>query len=518
MRDYLTWLDDKGFWVREAWSTEKNRMIGEGKLILFDIQRKILGHVLTFDENGLLPYETVLFSTVKKSGKTALSASVGAWYMEEAQSGTEIYVIANDIEQAKSRVFADLKFHFQKRNSEIKNYAKITADRIELKNGTFCQVLAQSFRSVAGSRHSLTLWDELWGVSSEQSRRTWDEMTPVPTVSNGLRFISTYAGFRDESDLLWDLYLRGVGPTEDEHGEGVPVEELFDLAEEGNPTCFKHGRMFTYWSHVGHMPWQTEEYYQEQLSSERPMAYMRLHMNQWVTSHDEFIPVDWWDRASSIYKEDVFKWNEHPFMYWPTYIGIDAGVRRDSTALVAVSYDAKRAKLGVLYHKIWTPSKDDPVDLDATVETEILRLYNRMKVVSIVYDPTHLMQMMMRLKSKGLPVKLFEQTIPNMTAASQLLYDLLKARNLEAYPSEELKQHIQMAVAETTNRGFRIVKDKASKRHHIDAAIALAMAAYDAVSNGGVDVSIPIIIRSPYSDATAWLDEAEQGIPIELRS
>jgi len=185
---------------------------------------------------------------------------------------------------------------------------------------------------------------------------------------------------------------------------------------------------------------------------------------------------------------------------------------------VAVAYDAVRAKLGIVYHKIWTPTPDDPVDLDATVETELLNLYNKFKIASIVYDPTHLMQTMMRLKSKGLPTKLFEQTVTNMTAASQLLYELMKARNLEAYPNNELRRHIQMAVAETTNRGFRIVKDKASKRHHIDGAIALAMAAYDAVSNGGVDVSQPIVIRSPYSDATAWEAEPENGIPFELRS
>lgn len=521
MLNFLEWIDTKQYWVRDTWSDEKKRMIGEGPLHLFPIQRRILGHALTFTEEGLLPYETVLYSCVKKSGKTAIAAAVGAWYAEEGPAGSEIYVIANDLEQAASRVFRDLAFHFKKRNEHHKgkgNFCKITEYRIDFPNGTFIQVLSQSYRSVAGSRHALTLWDELWGVVSEANRRTWDEMTPIPTVANSLRFISTYAGFENESELLWEMYMRGVGPTEHENGQGAPIPELEDITEAGDPTCWKSGKMFTYWSHEGHMPWQTDSYYDEQRSSERPAAFMRLHMNQWVTSHEEFLPVAWWDFAARSYKENALKWSDHPFRYWPVTIGIDAGIKRDSTALVAVGYDSNRAKLGIVYHKIWTPSEGDQINLDETVEKELIYLYNKFKVASIVYDPTHLMQTMLRLQSKGFPTHQFDQTLSNMTSASQLLYELLKARNLEAYPADDLRSHIQMSVAETTSRGFRIVKNKQQKKQKVDGAIALAMAAYAAVQSGGVDISIPVQIRSPYSDMTAWDDQKEQGIPFELQS
>jgi hypothetical protein len=106
-----------------------------------------------------------------------------------------------------------------------------------------------------------------------------------------------------------------------------------------------------------------------------------------------------------------------------------------------------------------------------------------------------------------------------MTSASQLLYDLFKNKNFEAYQDDEYRRHIQMAVAETNSRGFRIVKNKVSRRHFIDAAIATAMAAYEAVNSGGVDISIPVIIASPFSDATAWGPEPEENkLPFELRT
>jgi len=498
-------------------------------MILDPFQERILDHALSFDEDaGKFRYETVLYSTIKKSGKTALAAAVAAWYAEEVgPPGTEIYVIANDLEQAEGRVMRDVKFHFQMRIEHYETIpdaihggdilltdknVKINLYRIDLPTGSFIQALAQSYRTVAGSRHALTLWDELWGVTSELSRRVWDEMTPIPTISNSLRFIATYAGFENESDLLWDLYLQGVGKAEHEQGRGTPIEEL-----DGLP-CYENRRLFTYWDHDPRLPWQTTEYYDEQMTSLRPAAFLRLHMNQWVTSHEQFIPVEWYDESAKMYTGPITLWSEHPFRYFPIYVAVDAGLKRDSTALVGVGYDSKRGKIGLAFHYIWTPSKGDQVDLDATVESKLLELYNKYNIVSVVYDPTHLLQTMLRLKQKGIPTREFPQTVPLMTAASQLLYDLFKNKNFEAYPDDELRRHVQMAVAETNSRGFRIVKTKVSKRHYIDGAIALAMASYEAVNSGGADISIPVVIRSPFSDATAWGNQKEQELPFPLRS
>lgn len=519
MKNYVQWMDEDGFYVRSKWDHEKQDWGKGGKVILEKVQRDILSEAIRFNENGKLAYETVLYSCIKKSGKTAIAASVAAWYAEESEPGTEIYIIANTKEQGVGRVFQDLEFHFKEcikegRFSDDKkspSFVNILGARIEMANGSYIQVLSQSFKASAGSRHSLTLWDELWGSVTELDRRLWDEMTPIPTVKNSLRFISTYAGFENESDLLWSLYLAGVGTEEHDKGKGFQIESLKEYP------CYKNGNMFTYWDHEPRMPWQTEEYYEAQMQSERPSAFARLHMNKWVSSRETFIPAEWWDSAEKAYTADGQMWSDHPFKFWPLTMGVDAGITQDCTAITLVGYDAQRAKLGLVYHKIWTPSPGQPVDLDA-VELRIMELYNSFQVVSIVYDPTHLMQMMSRLKNRGLPVRSFEQNQTNMVMASQLLFDLLRNRNLEAYPSDDLKKHIRMAVAEATPRGFRIVKDKVSKRHHVDGAIALAMSAYDAVSNGGVDISVPVRLVSPFSDMTAIKKQDESYIPFALRN
>lgn len=527
MRPYVEWLKSDEFYIKEDWDEEKQMMVGAGTLKLREHQERILSTALAFKENGTLKYETVLYSCVKKSGKTAIAASIGAWYAECAPPYTEIYCIANDLDSSAGRVFSDIRYHYQMRIENHDEFdmgngnkvvltdknCKLSLYKIELPNGTFIHALAQSFRSVAGSRHSLTLWDELWGVMTELTRRTWDEMVPIPTVQNSLRFIATYAGFENESDLLWDKYIQGVGKEEREEGRGTAIGSL-----DGLP-CWENGKQFTYWDTEPRMPWQTEEYYDEARKSERPAAFLRLHQNQWVTSQEEFIPLEWLNHAFKQYKAPANLWEDHPFKGYPLTVAIDAGQKRDSTALVAVGYDSKEAKLGVVHHKIWVPQPGDPVDLDATVEQELIEMNKKFKVVSVVYDPTHLIQTMIRLKRKGLPVREFTQTVPNMVAASQLLFDLFKNRRIYSYYDEELFNHLRMAVAETTSRGFRIVKSKVSRRQKIDGAIALAMACYDSVQNGGVDISIPVIIRSPWEDRTAWSnDYDQQDIPFELRT
>ena len=62
----------------------------------------------------------------------------------------------------------------------------------------------------------------------------------------------------------------------------------------------------------------------------------------------------------------------------------------------------------------------------------------------------------------------------------QTLFDLLTGLNLEVYPADELRQQ---AVAVENPRGWRIAKEKVSKK--IDAIVALAMACVAAMAHRG---------------------------------
>jgi phage terminase large subunit-like protein len=66
-----------------------------------------------------------------------------------------------------------------------------------------------------------------------------------------------------------------------------------------------------------------------------------------------------------------------------------------------------------------------------------------------------------------------------MTLASQTLYELIKGRNLTAYPDDAIRLAVSRAVAIETSRGWRISKEKQS--HKIDTVIALAIACHGAM-------------------------------------
>ena len=440
------------------------------------------------------------------------AAMVAAWFAECGPEHTEIVIAANSAEQSEKRVFEDISFHFKQRGG-----AKVNKSEIVFDNGSRIYTISKNYGSVAGSRHALVMFDELWAARTEDDRRRWDELTPIPTIPQSLRWVTSYAGFFGESELLYDLYLRGVGQDEHPDGKGIPVAGLEHLP------FWINRDLAVYWSHEPRVPWITPEYLASQLQSERPNAYLRLHENRWVTSTDTFIPLEWWEDAAKGYPQSADLWLEHPLRASPIYIAVDTAIKHDSTAICGVSQDPVNGKIGIVFHKVWTPVEGENLDL-VVVKDYLVRAYQKYNVVDIACDPSQMLQVMTELRQLGLPISEFVQAETNMIEASQNLFDLMHNRNLLGYPSDEFKEHLANCIAQATSRGFRIVKDKSTKQRafkkKIDLAIALAMAAYRAVRNMDVMAGKSIFIPSNFGDFTSVNipDDMEAKLPFELRS
>ena len=514
MLSFVEWVKhkDKGFQVNNTWDYENKEWIGPGRLVLEPtMQERILEHCLT-PVDGVLPYTTIVYSTPKKNGKSTIAAAVAAWAADEFEEYSEIFICANAKEQGKGRIYADAKYHAE--HHERHDFVATTADTIRYQNGTFIQAIAKNARTAAGSRHAVTLWDELWGYSSDADLEMWAEMTPIPTVPVSIRFIATYAGHENESDLLWDIYRRNVGSEEFVEGEGQKIPGLEDLP------CWRNGKTFVYWDHENRMPWVTEEYLDGQLNQPgfRASDYMRLHENRWVQSTEAFIPRELWQRATSYHKQSALDWMNHPYRNYDICVAIDAAPKHDSTAVVGIAGDPKTGRTVGVFHKIWKPIEGIDFDFETTVEAFLIDVYNRFRIVSIRHDPAHLHQTMVRLKARGMPIEEFSQADGNMIPASQALFDSLKNNTLEMYPAEDFEAHMMAAVAETKERGYRIVK-KHKRAKPVDAAVALAIANYEAIRRNSGVITEPVVVRSAFGDRTAWVevDEFEKLLPEELR-
>jgi phage terminase large subunit-like protein len=237
--------------------------------------------------------------------------------------------------------------------------------------------------------------------------------------------------------------------------------------------------MLMFWTHECPAPWQTPEWREQMRQQLRPNAYLRLIENRWVTSESSFVPIEWYDACVD---SDLSPELANPSL--PVWIGVDASVKRDSTAIVAATFDHPAKKVRLVWHRIFQPSREDPLDFEQTVEKSLLDLRRRFRVREVRFDPFQMASTAQRLIAAGLPMAEFPQTVSNLTEASTNLYELLKGRNLVAYADDDLRLAVSRCVALETSRGWRIAKEKAS--HKIDVVVALAQAALGAVQQGQV--------------------------------
>jgi phage terminase large subunit-like protein len=166
----------------------------------------------------------------------------------------------------------------------------------------------------------------------------------------------------------------------------------------------------------------------------------------------------------------------------PVYVGIDASTKHDSTAIVACAWDRGANKARLIWHRIFQPSPDEPLDFEVTVEATILELKRRFAVRKAIFDPWQMQSTAQRLRAAGVWIEEFPQSSPRLTEASQNLYELIKSRNIVLYPDADIRLSVSHAVAKETTRGWRIGKEKQS--HKIDVVVALGMAALVAAQQG----------------------------------
>ena len=424
---------------------------------LLPAEKQFLAHAFKLNVDGRLLYPELVFAAIKKSGKTSLAAMfLLTLLLLFGGAYGEAYCCANDEEQAESRVFQAVR-HIVETSPSLRGVAKITANKITFPtfHRATITTLANDYAGAAGANPTISVFDELWGYTSENSRRLFDEMVPPPTRKITCRLTVTYAGFSGDSVLLEELQRRGLSqPTVAPNlhaGDGILMA----------------------WHHEPIAPWQTPQWIDEMRRSLRPNQFMRMIENRFVTSDSSFVDMDRWDVC--VDRDVTPIYSDQNLAVW---IGVDVGIKHDSTAIVAVTKTDTRIRL--VAHRIFQPSPDEPLDFEATVEKTLIDLCQRFAVRKILFDPYQMAATAQRLQNRGLPIREFPQSVPNLTAASQNLYELIQSRSLVLYPDVGMRLSASRAIAVETARGWRIAKEKQS--HKIDSIVALGMAAHAAAT------------------------------------
>jgi hypothetical protein len=427
--------------------------------ILNAAEANFLRHAFRVGRDGRLLYPELVYSAPKKSGKTAFAALLLLYATLNFGRFGEGYALANDEEQAQGRVFLAAR-KIVEASPALARVAKCSERRIEfIEPRATITALASDYAGAAGSNPTISVFDELWAYTSERSRRLWDEMIPPPTRKLACRLTVTYAGFEGESELLEEIYNRGLRQPQ--------------IA----PDLYAGNGLLMLWSHQPVAPWQTAAWLDQMRQQHRPNAYLRQIENRFVTSESTFVDMAWWDACTDDGLTPIVADKDLPI-----WVGVDASVKRDSTAVVAVTWDKEAQKVQLVFHRIFQPSVDAPLDFENTIEATIRELRKRFALREVRYDPYQMASVAQRLQRDGVRMTEYPQTVANLTASSTCLYELIKGRNLAVYPDADMRLSVSRAVALETSRGWRIAKEKAS--HKIDVVVALGMAAFGAVERG----------------------------------
>jgi phage terminase large subunit-like protein len=467
-------------------------------------------------------FQSYIYSTVKKSGKTTVAALVARWITERWGSMNEVYTVANDLDQSRGLVYdkviksLQLDPRYDRAKAEIPGYWDVLRrDITHLPSHSIIKALSGDYAGQAGMNPTASFWSELWGYTHEKSLRLWDEMTPVPTRPRSIRWVETYAGFEGESSLLIDQHRLATSPDRGARRltrDDVPdwpsdAPEVHELPLYVNATA----RMITYWDdgeNARRMPWQTSEYYQAQAASLRPEAFDRLHKNIWVSSVSTLIPPEWWDNCRA--RPDELQHNDlDPNVVSPdepVIISVDASVSGDCTGAVTVTRHPKDATRTLLrLAREWRPMGGHKLNYSITLEPYLRQLITghihplnqpcadheyapelgvcvpqpRLNVMQLCYDQYQLHDMMTRFQNEGLCwVYPFSQG-QNRLVADHQLYVFIRERRILHFgtsSSDMVRTHLAAAAARMSkdeNTKMRIVKKATDSK--IDLAVALSM-------------------------------------------
>lgn len=452
--DPIAWIEQH-FYIPEV----------RGPLVLDGYQQQALREALSTDAQGLFRYSTIVWSDIKKSAKSTIAAAVILWraFQIDAVDGWgSIYIIANDLKQADSRVAYYMRRAIQL-NPVLRALCTVRNYKVTLPNQTFIEAIPIDPSGEAGSNADMVVFSELWGAHSKAQAQMWTEATLPPNkFGKSFRWVETYAGVRGSAPILEQLYEQGVK-------QGRRLDD--DLELYANDAA----RLFCLWNTQPRLPWQSQAYYAQEQTTLLPAEFSRVHRNQWNDGGSErFLPdMAVWDACQARVPPLSRR--------TPLVVAVDAGISSDNFAIIGAARHPERRTDVAIYSdvvRIYVPEAGQPLDF-TSIQTALIAMIKAYNVVELVYDPLHIHQMMMTIRQLGIcKVSPFHQGHDRLIADYGLL-QLATRRNLAHEGHPLLRQHLDNAdrkVEAGVRDQLRIVKRDPARK--IDAAVTLAMACH----------------------------------------
>lgn len=396
------------------------------------------------------------------NGKSTFEAALAVWALFDTGStgAPQVPIIATTVGQAIRSVYGvarSMVLANDELRSRALDFTGTGTSRISTPyNGGEMFPMANDVAGLQGLDPTLAIADEI----GFQPIDAWDSLV----LASGKRRNSLVIGFGtpgvDRDNALW--YLR-------DRWEGGRLPKGFTFGEfAARPGCrIDDRRQWRRANPAIGAGFLAEDALELALDMVPEAEFRVFRLGQWVEGVESWLGDagrETWDAGQRPYQLVDGA---------PTWIGVDVGIKRDSSAICAVQY---RADMPTILHaavKIWVPTKDEPVDV-TDLMTHLRQLVTRYRVGAISYDPRFFDVPATFLFDEGLPMVEVPQSVEQMTPAVGGLYELIKGGGLTHDKDPLFAQQVLNAIPRLNERGFTLSKGKS--RGRIDACIALALA------------------------------------------
>ena len=441
--------------------------------VLLPWQKRLILELFEVDETNRRRYRWALVGVPKKNGKTELAAALGLYFLLADGEPSPLVVCAASTKEQANLVFGAAKAMCEL-SPTLSKFTETYRDQIESTTpmGGLLKRVAAVDGANDGLNISAVICDELHEWSGEKGESVWTVLTNGTGAREQPMVLQiTTAGY-DRTSLCYREYERCL---EIQRGESDRRNYYFHWAhapEGRDPTDPETWRL----ANPSYGVTVQEDFFRDQFDTKPLFVFERYFLNRWTESSEAWLPHDAWDLCfdpdATIPKGA------------PIWLGIDIGIKRDTTALVKL-WQRDDGKI-VPEATVFTPPKDGQLEF-SMIEAAIRDIAGEYHLYGGVYDPWRFDRSAEQLRSEGLIMDEHPMNNERMHPASARLYDLIISGKIAHNGDPVLASHVRAGAIKETERGWRLTKNHEAQANDALIAMCIAMTKFHVEAVGGFE-------------------------------